>query len=60
MYSLYVQKTEIVSSVLPRKEKKMLLFILWAMISQTKYKTPGSTKTGVDVAVKMLYSFSYF
>lgn len=60
MYLLYVQKTETVSSVLPRKEKKMLLFILCAMISQTRYKPPGSTKTSVDVAVKMVYSFSYF
>jgi len=59
MYLLYIQKTETLSSVFPRKEKKML-FILCAMISQTKCKTPGSTKISVHVTVEILYSFSYF
>lgn len=61
MYLLYTQKTETVSSVFPPKRKrKCYLFFLWPMISQTKYKTPGSTKTSADVAVKLVYSFSYF
>ena len=57
---LNIQNTEIMSSVLPQKELKMLLFILWTMISQTVYKNPAFAKTGVDAVVKPLYSFSYF
>lgn len=55
MYLLYIQKT--VSSVFPRKENASVYFM---GNDFSKYKTPESTKTSVDVAVKMVYSFSYF
>lgn len=57
MYLRNIQNTEMVSSVLPRKEQKMLLLILCRMISQTEYKKRRSTTTSVDAAVKLMINY---
>lgn len=57
MYLRNIQNTEMVSSVLPRKEQKMLLLILCRMISQTEYKKRRSTTTSVDAAVKLMFNY---
>lgn len=62
MYLLYNQKTETVSSGFAKKKKKRKQnAIVYFMCKDfSKYKNPGSTKTIVDVAVKIMCSFSYF